>query len=58
VLIIAQKGAKMDKNICHDKYALACAILEFTIKSAEEELKSEVPVSTLKRILKIAEDNE
>lgn len=48
----------MDKNICHDKYALACAILEFTIKSAEEELKSEVPVSTLKRILKIAEDNE
>lgn len=48
----------MDKNICHDKYALACAMLEFIIQGAEEELKSEIPVSTLKRILKITEDDE
>lgn len=47
----------MDKNICFDKYALACALLEFVVQDAEEELKSEISISTLKRILKVAEEN-
>lgn len=47
----------MDRNITENKYALACLMLEFMIQTAEQELKSEISLATLKRILKITEEN-